>query len=265
MAMLLVWLLLLSLLAAGTNGTNLAPTNVLFAIASKDAVVMSSSSSYSSGRTTITSSYNYIHAIGCENVDHNNIVSLRTNKLPGKVLVGFSGDISDCDIVLEALRFQSMDYYNRVGRDMSVKAVASFLRKILADSLRQRRLRVNILVGGVEGVSPALYYIDSTAAMQKVPYAVHGAEFAFVLSTLDRYNRNELNSGDILPPPPGNGGFRSAADVDGLLARQSVDECLQTVRSCWSSVRKRTVGRLEERQCAVKYVCAAGCFEGGHV
>ena len=200
---------------------------------------MSSSSSYSSGRTTITSSYNYIHAIGSDTDNTDGIETGDKSKLQGKILVGFSGDISDCDVVLEALRYQSMDYFNRIGKDMSVKAVASFLRKLLADSLRERRLQVNILVGGIEPPGrPALYYVDSTAALQRVPYAVHGAEFSFVMSTLDRHNRKYSSSSASSEV---GGGFSGVAESEGALAAQSVSACLQTVRSCWESVRKRTV------------------------
>ena len=68
-------------------------------------------------------------------------------------------------------------------------AVASWIRRSLAESLRSRKpYAVNLLLGGYDTAShePHLYWIDYLGTMASVPFAAHGYGSYFALSLLDR-------------------------------------------------------------------------------
>ncbi|KAG0239332.1 Proteasome subunit beta type-4 [Actinomortierella wolfii] len=83
----------------------------------------------------------------------------------------------------------------RHGLEMSPKAVASFARRELADSLRSRKpYSVNLLIAGydVKKETPALYWMDYLASSAEVPFAAHGYGSYYCLSLLDRYHRPDI-------------------------------------------------------------------------
>jgi 20S proteasome subunit beta 4 len=61
--------------------------------------------------------------------------------------------------------------------DLSPSAMANFVRRELASSLRSRKpYMVNLLLGGVDPITdkPSLHWLDYLAALAPVPYAAHG-------------------------------------------------------------------------------------------
>jgi 20S proteasome subunit beta 4 len=93
--------------------------------------------------------------------------------------------------------------------------------------MRSRPLAVEVLVAGWDDKAdaPMLYWLDEIGAMQQVPYAVHGGQFPFIFSVLDRSGTR------------GDGG-PSLKDV-------SLQDGLEIVESCWNVVRKRSGGSLD--------------------
>ncbi|KAF9579375.1 Proteasome subunit beta type-4 [Lunasporangiospora selenospora] len=83
----------------------------------------------------------------------------------------------------------------RHGIEMSPKAVASFARRELADSLRSRKpYSVNLLIAGfdVKTNKPELYWMDHLASSAEIPFGVHGYGAYYCLSLLDRYHREDI-------------------------------------------------------------------------
>ena len=101
----------------------------------------------------------------------------------------YSGEPGDTVQFSEYVERNIKLYSMRTGIQLSPKAVASFTRRELADSLRSRKpYHINVLIAGTQksGV-PEIYWIDYIANMVPLKFAAHGHASYFCMSLLDRY------------------------------------------------------------------------------
>ncbi|KAF9978135.1 Proteasome subunit beta type-4 [Modicella reniformis] len=119
----------------------------------------------------------------------------KSRELNSHALMLFSGEPGDGVHFSEYIERNIKLYGIRHGIELSPKAVASFARRELADSLRSRKpYAVNLLIAGydVKTDKPSLYWIDHLASSVDVPFAAHGYGGYYCLSVLDRYHRQDI-------------------------------------------------------------------------
>ncbi|KAI8801373.1 nucleophile aminohydrolase [Cladochytrium replicatum] len=119
----------------------------------------------------------------------------KTRELNKHNLLLTIGEAGDAVQFAEYIQRNIKLYEIRNGVPLSTKAVAAYTRREMADSLRSRNAyQVNILIGGVDPKTgaPELYWSDYLAASQKMPFATQGYASYFVMSTMDRYWRADL-------------------------------------------------------------------------
>ncbi|OIR58640.1 MAG: 20S proteasome subunit beta 4, PSMB2 [Amphiamblys sp. WSBS2006] len=152
----------------------------------------------------IAANRNVARSIVVMGQDKDRVLELNGNAL--MALVGDSGDASAFGEYVKAIT--ALEELRNNERKMSVHALASLVRKKLAEELRSRgAYQTNLLVGGCDshateslGVvhTPSLYWIDHLAAAQKVPYAAHGYAAFFCTSILDRAYNEDLTEEEAL-------------------------------------------------------------------
>ncbi|KTW28970.1 hypothetical protein T552_01601 [Pneumocystis carinii B80] len=111
---------------------------------------------------------------------------------------GREGDVLNFSEYIQA-NVQLYEMKNDI--ELNTKAVASFIWKELADSLRSRKpYGVNLLLAGYDIVSGSaqLHFLDYLATFSTVPYACHGYGSYYVLSLLDRYYQQDITLDDGL-------------------------------------------------------------------
>lgn len=102
--------------------------------------------------------------------------------------MAFTGEPGDTSNFVDYIKANVQLYGFRNNSELSTKAVASFSRQALANSLRSRKpYQVNILVAGFDDNRPQLHWIDYLGTNVELPYAAHGYAMYYVLSTLDRW------------------------------------------------------------------------------
>ncbi|KAF9897898.1 Proteasome subunit beta type-4 [Lobosporangium transversale] len=119
----------------------------------------------------------------------------KSRELNSHSIMLFSGEPGDGVHFSEYIERNVKLYGIRNGIELSPKAVASFARRELADSLRSRKpYSVNLLIGGydVKTNKPSLYWLDHLASSAEVPFAAHGYGAYYCLSLLDRYHREDI-------------------------------------------------------------------------
>jgi 20S proteasome subunit beta 4 len=85
-------------------------------------------------------------------------------------------------------------YKMRNGFELSTRSAATFIRGTVAEYLRSRTpYQCNLILAGHDKNGPEMYYIDHLACMVKLPYGMHGYGAFFVLGTLDKYYRYDMN------------------------------------------------------------------------
>ena len=106
-------------------------------------------------------------------------------------LVLYSGESGDTVQFAEYVTANVALYSRRnEEQELHTDAVASYVRRELAQSLRSRHpYQVNLLIGGFDTVSdlPKLYWIDYLGTKIEVPYAAHGYASYYLLSMFDRH------------------------------------------------------------------------------
>jgi len=110
------------------------------------------------------------------------------------LLMAYSGEPGDTIQFAEYVERNVRLYQIRNIYALRPSAVASWIRRSLAESLRSRKpYAVNLLLGGYDTAShePHLYWIDYLGTMASVPFAAHGYGSYFALSLLDRYHDPE--------------------------------------------------------------------------
>ncbi|KAG0244398.1 nucleophile aminohydrolase [Mortierella sp. GBAus27b] len=119
----------------------------------------------------------------------------KSRDLNSHTVMLFSGEPGDGVHFSEYIERNVKLYGIRNGIELSPKAVASFARRELADSLRSRKpYSVNLLIAGydVKTDKPSLHWIDYLASSAEVPFAAHGYGAYYCLSLLDRYHREDI-------------------------------------------------------------------------
>ena len=123
---------------------------------------------------------------------------LKLKRLNNQTVMAYAGESGDATNFAEYIqRNISLYTIRNDDRQLSPKAVATFVRNQLAESLRTRSpYNVNILIGGCDvngGGSPQLFWIDYLGSMVQVPYGVHGYGSYFCTATLDRHWQPDMN------------------------------------------------------------------------
>ncbi|KAF8979462.1 Proteasome subunit beta type-4 [Podila epicladia] len=119
----------------------------------------------------------------------------KSRELNPHTLMLFSGEPGDGVHFSEYIERNIKLYGIRHGIEMSPRAVASFARRELADSLRSRKpYSVNLLIAGfdVKTNTPSIFWLDHLASLADVPFAAHGYGAYYCLSLLDRYHRPDI-------------------------------------------------------------------------
>lgn len=112
----------------------------------------------------------------------------------------------------------------RLGIPMSTAAVANFTRRELARFLRRSPYQCNVVLGGMDDGVPSLYTCDYLGTLTKLKFAAEGYAQYFILSTLDRYWKKNLNE----------------------------EQALDVLRKCINEVQKRLV--INQPRFAIKVV-----------
>jgi len=121
----------------------------------------------------------------------------KTRTLNPHTLMAFSGEAGDTVQFAEYIQANVQLYgmRNNSKWQLSPSAVASFVRRQLAKSLRSRNpYYVNLLIGGFDCTTgkPHLYWLDYLASSAAVPYAAHGYAQYYCLSILDKHHHPNI-------------------------------------------------------------------------
>ncbi|KAL7273925.1 Proteasome subunit beta type-4 [Rhizina undulata] len=121
----------------------------------------------------------------------------KTRILNPHTLMAYSGEAGDTVQFAEYIQANVQLYgmRNNTNWQLSPSAVASFVRRELARSLRSKKpYQVNLLIGGYDTVTnkPHLYWLDYLASQADVPYAAHGYAQYYCLSILDKHHHPDI-------------------------------------------------------------------------
>lgn len=124
-------------------------------------------------------------------------------KLSDSLIMGICGDPGDSVQFAEYIEKNVQLYKIRNGFELSPKAAAYFIQHNLASYLRSRTpYQTNLMLAGYDKENgPELYYIDYLACLVKLPFGMHGYGSFFILGTLDknyRYDMNEKEAYELL-------------------------------------------------------------------
>jgi 20S proteasome subunit beta 4 len=115
-------------------------------------------------------------------------------RLDGNKLLAAMGPTGDRVNFCEYIQANVRLYNLRNSYPLNTKATANYTRLALAEALRRDPYQVNLLLGGVdEKTGPSLYFIDYLATMHPVQKSAHGYGAYFILSTLDRNHRPDMD------------------------------------------------------------------------
>jgi len=122
----------------------------------------------------------------------------KTRSLNRHTLMAYVGEAGDTVQFAEYIQANVQLYgmRNDSNWQLSPSAVASFIRRELAKSLRSRNpYHVNLLVGGFDTTTktPHLYWLDYLASQAAVPYAAHGYAQYYCLSILDKHHHPDIS------------------------------------------------------------------------
>jgi len=120
-------------------------------------------------------------------------------ELSDKMVMAVCGDSGDMVNYAEYIQ-KNLKLYEMIhGYKLTPNAAANFSRKVLAKALRSNPYQVNLLLGGVEDCgTPSLYFMDYLASMTKEKFAAHGYGSFFILSTMDRYYKEDMTRDEAL-------------------------------------------------------------------
>ncbi|KAI9670450.1 MAG: Proteasome subunit beta type-4 [Trizodia sp. TS-e1964] len=120
----------------------------------------------------------------------------KTRQLNQNTLMAFSGEPGDTVQFAEYIQANIQLYSMRHDTELAPAAVASYVRRELATSLRSRNsYSVNLLLGGFDPITnkPSLYWLDYLAALAPLPYAAHGYAQYYCLSILDKHHHPDIS------------------------------------------------------------------------
>jgi 20S proteasome subunit beta 4 len=144
-------------------------------------------------------------------------------------LLSAGGDLGDAAQFTEYIQRNVQLYELRAGMPLSTHQIAHFVRGELSRALRERPYEINLILGGYDpNVGPSLYYIDYLGSLHKMPFTAQGYSAYFVLSTLDRLYRPDMD----------------------------LETALQVMRACLAEMGRRFL--LQQRKFLVKITDANG-------
>ncbi|KAI8393684.1 nucleophile aminohydrolase [Radiomyces spectabilis] len=120
----------------------------------------------------------------------------KSRDLNDSTVMLYSGEPGDTVNFAEYIQRNIKLYSIRNGIELSPKAVATFTRRELADSLRSRHpYSVNLIIGGYDrkAEKSELFWIDYLGAMASLPFAAQGYGAYFCTSLMDRYYRPDMD------------------------------------------------------------------------
>ena len=124
---------------------------------------------------------------------------LQIRPLDDNKLLACAGPIGDTVAFGEYVSGHVALYNLRHDIKLSTSATASWVRANLAHALRTGPFQVNMLLGGVDAnKKPSLYFIDYLASCHPMKFAAHGYGANFVLSTLDRFYRPDMDKEEAM-------------------------------------------------------------------
>lgn len=110
------------------------------------------------------------------------------------LLMAYTGEPGDTVQFAEYIERNIRLYQIRNTYALRPASAASWIRRVVADSLRSRKpYAVNLLLGGYDTKThtPHLYWIDHFGTLVSLPFAAHGYGNYFALGLLDRYHDPE--------------------------------------------------------------------------
>ncbi|KAF8251633.1 N-terminal nucleophile aminohydrolase [Wilcoxina mikolae CBS 423.85] len=121
----------------------------------------------------------------------------KTKTLNSHTLMAYAGEAGDTVQFAEYIQANVQLYgmRNNSSWQLSPSAVASFIRRELARTLRSRNpYNVNLLVGGFDTTTNKshLYWLDYLASQASLPYAAHGYAQYYCLSILDKHHHPDI-------------------------------------------------------------------------
>ncbi|KAJ3305019.1 Proteasome subunit beta type-4 [Kappamyces sp. JEL0829] len=119
----------------------------------------------------------------------------KSRALNSHSLLVYSGESGDTVQFAEYIQKNIQLSTMRHGVELSPTAVAHFVRREMADSLRTRNAyHVNVMVAGTDPNTsiPSLYWIDHLSSMCQLNFAAHGYASYFCMSTMDRYWKPDM-------------------------------------------------------------------------
>ncbi|ODV64392.1 proteasome core particle subunit beta 4 [Ascoidea rubescens DSM 1968] len=125
----------------------------------------------------------------------------KTRQLTEKSLMAFTGESGDTVQFAEFIQANVQLYSMRENVELSSKAISSFVRNQLAQSLRSRKpYQVNVLIGGYDENKeiPTLNWIDYLGTNIELPYAAHGYAAFYTFSLLDRHYKPTMSTDEGL-------------------------------------------------------------------
>ncbi|WLF81123.1 Proteasome subunit beta type-4 [Lodderomyces elongisporus] len=121
----------------------------------------------------------------------------KTRHLNAHNLIAFTGESGDTIQFSEYAQANIQLYSMREDEvELSPKATASYVRNLLATSIRSRKpYQVNCLIAGydIKTQKPSLYYIDYLGTSVELPYGAHGYAAFYTTSLLDKHYRKGMS------------------------------------------------------------------------
>ena len=119
--------------------------SLLIGVVTSDSVILSSNNVFSKNGVAIRGDFDWIRQLGDD------------------CLIGVQGDSSDCDFLLSQLESSNRDHQMTFGRSAPCRSVAHLCRRIIAQYLRSKQLKVSVLIAGwnYNTNRPSLFWLDS--------------------------------------------------------------------------------------------------------
>eukprot|EP00116_Pleurobrachia_bachei_P004380 sb/3464642/ len=164
--------------------------------------------------------------VASDNMAAHSIIAIKHDaqkqfELSDKMVMAVSGDAGDMTNYAEYIQknlklYEMVQGYKHSGLRRRLKSVVSdftnshqfilslillgyICYQVLAKALRSSPYMVNLLLAGVdENGEPSLYFMDYLASMAKENYAAHGYGSFFILSTMDRYYKEDMTKDEAL-------------------------------------------------------------------
>ncbi|KAK8791403.1 hypothetical protein WA588_001411 [Blastocystis sp. NMH] len=147
--------------------------DIVFGFVGKDFALVCASSSVQPSIVTLTQT-------------EDRIVEVSRTKI-----LGCSGENGDRKQLGDYLVANFNLYKFRNERETDMDATAHSFRNSLAYFLRRQPYQVNLILGGVDGEVPSIYFIDYLGTLKKMDYCAHGYPSYILLSLFDRlWKRN---------------------------------------------------------------------------